>query len=236
METDIAANISRILERIREKASLSGRKSTDIRLMAVTKTVDDARIRDALQAGIKLIGENYVQETVRKKVSLEQQGSPLEWHMVGRLQTNKAKYAVKLFDMIHSVDSLELARELDKRSKAMGRVTKVLIEVNSGGERTKSGVPLSQAQDLIIVAAALENISIEGLMTMPPWFPDPEKARPYFAALRELKEKIEKADIPRVHMRELSMGMTDDYMVAVEEGATIVRIGRGIFGERVARK
>lgn len=236
METDIAANISRILERIREKASLSGRKSTDIRLMAVTKTVDDARIRDALQAGIKLIGENYVQETVRKKASLEQQGSPLEWHMVGRLQTNKAKYAVKLFDMIHSVDSLELARELDKRSKAMGRVTKVLIEVNSGGERTKSGVPLSQAQDLIIVAAALENISVEGLMTMPPWYPDPEKARPYFAALRELKEKIEKADIPRVHMRELSMGMTDDYLVAVEEGATIVRIGRGIFGERVARK
>jgi len=236
MESDIAANISRILEKIREKASLSGRKATDIRLMAVTKTVEEARVRDALQAGIKLIGENYVQETARKKVLLEQQGTPLEWHMIGRLQTNKAKYAVKLFDMIHSVDSVELAWELDKRSKAVGRVTKVLIEVNAGGERTKSGVPLSQAQDLIIAAAALENISIEGLMTIPPWFPDPEKARPYFAALRELKEKIEKADIPRVHMRELSMGMTDDYEVAVEEGATIVRIGRGIFGERVAKK
>ena len=236
MESDIAANISRIREKIREKASLSGRKATDIRLMAVTKTVEEARVRDALQAGIKLIGENYVQETARKKVLLEQRGSPLEWHMVGRLQTNKAKYAVKLFDMIHSVDSLELARELDKRSKAMECVTKVLIEANTGGERTKSGVPLSQAQDLIIAAAALENISIEGLMTIPPWFPDPEKARPYFAALRELKEKIEKADIPRVHMRELSMGMTDDYEVAVEEGATIIRIGRGIFGERVAKK
>jgi len=236
MESDIAANISRILEKIREKASLSGRKATDIRLMAVTKTVEEARVRDALQAGIKLIGENYVQETARKKVLLEQQGTPLEWHMIGRLQTNKAKYAVKLFDMIHSVDSVELAWELDKRSKAVGRVTKVLIEVNAGGERTKSGVPLSQAQDLIIAAAALENISIEGLMTIPPWFPDPEKARPYFAALRELKEKIEKADIPRVHMRELSMGMTDDYEVAVEEGATIVRIGRGIFGARVAKK
>ena len=236
MESDIAANISRILEKIREKASLSGRKATDIRLMAVTKPVEEARVRDALQAGIKLIGENYVQETARKKVLLEQQGTPLEWHMIGRLQTNKAKYAVKLFDMIHSVDSVELAWELDKRSKAVGRVTKVLIEVNAGGERTKSGVPLSQAQDLIIAAAALENISIEGLMTIPPWFPDPEKARPYFAALRELKEKIEKADIPRVHMRELSMGMTDDYEVAVEEGATIIRIGRGIFGERVAKK
>ena len=236
MESDIAANISRILEKIREKASLSGRKATDIRLMAVTKTVEEARVRDALQAGIKLIGENYVQETARKKVLLEQQGTPLEWHMIGRLQTNKAKYAVKLFDMIHSVDSVELARELDKRSKAIGSVTKVLIEANTGGERTKSGVPLSQAQDLIIAAAALENISIEGLMTIPPWFPDPEKARPYFAALRELKEKIEKADIPRVHMRELSMGMTDDYEVAIEEGATIVRIGRGIFGERVAKK
>ena len=236
MEPDIAANIYWILETIREKASLSGRKATDIRLMAVTKTVDDARVREALQAGIKLIGENYVQETARKKVSLEQQGTPLEWHMIGRLQTNKAKYAVKLFDMIHSVDSLELARELDKRSKAIGSVTKVLIEANTGGERTKSGVPLFKAQDLIIAAAALENISVEGLMTIPPWFPDPEKARPYFAALRELKEKIEKADIPRVHMRELSMGMTDDYEVAVEEGATIVRIGRGIFGERVAKK
>ena len=236
MESDIAANISRILETIREKASLSGRKATDIRLMAVTKTVEEARVRDALQAGIKLIGENYVQETARKKVLLEQQGTPLEWHMIGRLQTNKAKYAVKLFDMIHSVDSVELARELDKRSKSMGRVTKVLIEANAGGEKTKSGVPLSQAQDLIIAVAALENISIEGLMTIPPWFPNPEKARPYFAALRELKGKIEKADIPRVHMRELSMGMTDDYEVAVEEGATIVRIGRGIFGERVAKK
>ena len=236
MEPDIAANIYWILETIREKASLSGRKATDIRLMAVTKTVDEARVRDALQAGIKLIGENYVQETARKKVLLEQRGSPLEWHMVGRLQTNKAKYAVKLFDMIHSVDSLELARELDKRSKAMECVTKVLIEANTGGERTKSGVPFSRAQELIIAAAALENISIEGLMTIPPWFPDPEKARPYFAALRELKEKIEKADIPRVHMRELSMGMTDDYEVAIEEGATIVRIGRGIFGERVAKK
>ena len=236
MESDIAANISRILETIREKASLSGRKATDIRLMAVTKTVDVTRLRDAVQAGIKLIGENYVQETARKKVSLEQQGTPLEWHMEGRLQTNKAKYAVKLFDMIHSVDSVELAWELDKRSKAVGRVTKVLIEANTGGEKTKSGVPLSQAQDLIIAVAALENISIEGLMTIPPWFPNPEKARPYFAALRELKEKIEKADIPRVHMRELSMGMTGDYEVAVEEGATIVRIGRGIFGERVAKK
>src|SRR3990170_467398 len=161
MESDVAANISRILEKIREKASLSGRKATDIRLMAVTKTVDDARVREALQAGIKLIGENYVQETARKKVSLEQQGTPLEWHMIGRLQTNKAKYAVKLFDMIHSVDSVELAWELDKRSKAVGRVTKVLIEVNSGEERTKSGVPLSQAQDLIIAAAALKNISVE---------------------------------------------------------------------------
>jgi len=236
MEPDIAANVSRILETIREKASLSGRKATDIRLMAVTKTVDEARVRDSLQAGIMLIGENYVQETARKKVSLEQQGTPFEWHMIGRLQTNKAKYAVKLFDMIHSVDSLELARELDKRSKAVGSVTKILIEANTGGEKTKSGVPLSRAQDLIIAVAALENISIEGLMTIPPWFTDPEKARPYFAALRELKEKIEKADIPRVHMRELSMGMTDDYEVAVEEGATIVRIGRGIFGERVAKK
>jgi pyridoxal phosphate enzyme (YggS family) len=228
----IENNIARILENIRERTLISGRKATDVKLMAVTKTVDDERVREALQAGIKIIGENYVQETAKKKAGLEQQGAPLEWHMIGHLQTNKAKYAVKLFDMIHTLDSMELARELDKRSKAAGRVTKVLIEVNTGGEVAKSGIPLSQASDLIEAAATLVNISIEGLMTIPPWFPDPEKARPYFAALREMKERIEQTNMPRVHMKELSMGMTDDYLVAVEEGATIVRIGRGIFGER----
>jgi hypothetical protein len=232
MESSIWTNITRILENIKEKALISGRDATDVRLMAVTKTVTDDRIVEALNAGIILLGENYVQEAIRKKDKPELTQKPVEWHMIGHLQTNKAKYAVRLFDMIQSLDRLDLALELDKRSKAIGQTIKVLIEVNTSGEATKSGVPKAKAVDLIKAVAAMENLSIEGLMTMPPWFSDSEKARPYFIALRELKEEIENANIPRVRMKELSMGMTDDYQVAVEEGATIVRIGRGIFGER----
>lgn len=224
-----------MLENIREGALLSGRKATDVKLMAVTKTVSDDRIMEALNAGISLIGENYVQEATRKEDMLQKTYSRVRWHMIGRLQTNKAKYAVKLFDMIHSLDRMELALELDKRSKAAERKTKVLIEVNTSGEASKSGIPISKAMELVKVVSDMENLSIMGLMTMPPWLADPEKSRPYFAALRELKEKIASANIPSVRMEELSMGMTDDYMVAIEEGATIVRIGRGIFGERPVR-
>ncbi|MBM4314955.1 MAG: YggS family pyridoxal phosphate-dependent enzyme, partial [Deltaproteobacteria bacterium] len=159
-------------------------------------------------------------------------GKAGEWHLIGRLQTNKAKYAVRLFDMIHSVDRMELAAELDRRARAAGRVVPILIEVNVSGEESKSGVPLNSALDLIRLAAPLENLSIRGLMTMPPWFDEPEESRPYFRALRELRDRIAAEAIPRIEMHELSMGMTDDYVVAIEEGATIVRIGRGIFGER----
>jgi pyridoxal phosphate enzyme (YggS family) len=232
MELSVKANITRILNNIAKAALISGRNPSDVKLMAVTKTVGDDRIMEAVDAGISLIGENYVQEAARKKGLLEQTGKQAEWHMIGRLQTNKAKYAVNLFAMIHSLDRLELAVELNRRAKAAERIVKVLIEVNTGGELTKSGVPIAEAMDLTKAAATLENLSIEGLMTMPPWFSDPEKSRPYFAALRNLRDKIAEANIPRVVMRELSMGMTDDYGVAVEEGATIVRIGRGIFGER----
>ena len=235
MESPIRVNIARVLENIREGALLSGRKATDVKLMAVTKTVADDRIMEALNAGISLIGENYVQEAARKEDMLQKTYSRVRWHMIGRLQTNKAKYAVKLFDMIHSLDRMELALELDKRSKAAERKTKVLIEVNTSGEASKSGIPISKAMELVKVVSDMENLSIMGLMTMPPWLADPEKSRPYFAALRELKEKIAIANIPSVRMEELSMGMTDDYMVAIEEGATIVRIGRGIFGERPVR-
>jgi pyridoxal phosphate enzyme (YggS family) len=235
MESPIRINIARVLENIREGALLSGRKATDVKLMAVTKTVSDDRIMEALNAGISLIGENYVQEATRKEDMLQKTYSRVRWHMIGRLQTNKAKYAVKLFDMIHSLDRMELALELDKRSKAAERKTKVLIEVNTSGEASKSGIPISKAMELVKVVSDMENLSIMGLMTMPPWLADPEKSRPYFAALRELKEKIASANIPSVRMEELSMGMTDDYMVAIEEGATIVRIGRGIFGERPVR-
>ena len=225
----VAANIQTIRETIEAAARRSGRSPSAVRLMAVTKTVDDARIGEAIRAGVEIIGENYVQEARRK---IEAVGKSCEWHLIGHLQTNKAKYAVHLFDMIHSVDRMELATELDRRARAAGRVMPILIEVNAAGEETKSGVPLDAAPDLVRSAAALENLEIRGLMTMPPWFDDPEEARPHFRSLRELRDRIAAKAIARVEMRELSMGMTGDYAVAVEEGATIVRVGRGIFGER----
>lgn len=230
--SDVSENIKHVREVIAEAALKSGRDPSDVRLMAVTKTVDDERILEAIRAGVDIIGENYVQEGKRK---IEKLGKDVAWHLVGYLQSNKAKYVVKLFDMIHSVDRISLARELDRRSGNAGLVTKILIEVNLSGEETKSGVQKGEAVALIREAAVLDHLSIHGLMTMPPWFDDPEDARPYFAALRELRDRVKEEKIGNIRMDELSMGMTGDYRVAVEEGATIVRIGRGIFGERPAR-
>jgi pyridoxal phosphate enzyme (YggS family) len=157
----------------------------------------------------------------------------MEWHMIGHLQTRKAALAVRLFDMIHSLDRVELASEINKRAKAANRVMKVLIEVNTGDETTKGGVSPAKALEFAKTVAQMENLSLQGLMTIPPWSDDPEKARPFFRLLRELQETILAAGLPNVPMQELSMGMTDDYPMAIEEGATIVRIGRGIFGERL---
>jgi pyridoxal phosphate enzyme (YggS family) len=229
MELSIRDQIEIIRGNIAKAALTSGRRVADVRLMAVTKTVDDHRIQEAISAGVDILGENYVQEGKRK---IEQMGKSVEWHMIGHLQTNKAKYAVRLFDMIHSLDRMALAVELDKRSRLAGCVTRVLIEVNISGEETKRGVPLQEAIPLVREVSALENLSIQGLMTMPPWFDDPEEARPCFVALRGLRDRIIAERIAHVEMKELSMGMSQDYRVAVEEGATIVRIGRSIFGER----
>ncbi len=232
MEAGIRDRVEGIRKNIAAAALRSGRRPEDVRLMAVTKTVADHRIREAVEAGVDIIGENYVQEARRK---MEQAGRSVPWHLIGHLQSNKAKYAVRLFDMIHSLDRMSLAVELDKRSRMAGCVTPVLIEVNVGGEETKRGVPLEEAVPLVRAVSVLEHLSIQGLMTMPPWFDDPEEARPFFAALRGLRDRIIGEGIARVGMRELSMGMTQDYPVAVEEGATIVRIGRLIFGERPSR-
>ncbi len=232
MVAEISANIRQILENIAARAARAGRDASEIKLLAVTKKVDDNRILEALAAGITILGENYVQEALRKQALLEKWEKPVEWHMIGHLQTRKAALAVRFFDMIHSLDRMELAVELNKRAQATGRTIKVLIEVNSGGEATKSGVSPEQAPDLAKSAASLKNLSLQGLMTIPPPFDEPERARPYFARLRELKEEIAALRIPGVQMKELSMGMTADYLIAIDEGATIVRIGRGIFGER----
>ena len=229
MKSAVKANIERIRSVIAGAALRAGRKASDVRLMAVTKTVDDQRILEAIDAGVDIIGESYVQEAKRK---IEKMGTTIEWHMIGYLQSNKAKYAVKLFDMIHSVSKMDLAVELDRRAAAASLVMKILIEVNTSGEKTKSGVPYTEAVQLVKDISVLDNLSVQGLMTMAPWFDNPENARPYFVALRELRDTIIDENINRVEMRELSMGMSGDYEVAVEEGATIVRVGSSIFGER----
>ncbi|TFG93760.1 MAG: YggS family pyridoxal phosphate-dependent enzyme [Syntrophobacterales bacterium] len=226
----VGENIRKIREEIVEAALRSGREPSEVRLMAVTKTVDDDRILEAIEAGVDIMGENYIQEAKRK---IETMDVDVQWHMIGHLQSNKSKYAVRLFDMVHSVDRMGLAAELDKRSAAAGRVMDILVEVNVAGEESKSGVRADEAPALIREIACLDNLSIRGLMTMPPWFDNPEDTRPYFVALRELRDRIAAEEIPGVDLRELSMGMSGDYIVAVEEGATIVRVGTAIFGARV---
>lgn len=225
----VAENIRIVRERINNAALRVGRDPSAVKLMGVTKTVDDERIIEAINSGIDIVGENYVQEAKRK---IEKMGRAVPWHLIGHLQTNKAKYAVKLFDMVHSVDSVSLARELDRRAGMAGTRLDILIEVNVSGEESKSGVGPEGAADLASQIARFPCLSIKGLMTMAPWFDDPEKARPYFRKLREVSEKIAGAHLAGVEMRELSMGMSGDFEVAVEEGATIVRIGTRIFGER----
>ena len=230
METDISSNISLIRQRIEAACARSGRDPQSVRLMAVSKTVAPERIREALEAGITLLGENYVQEAREKIPAI---GHAAEWHMIGHLQTNKVKYVVHLFDWIHSVDRLELARELDKRAGQNNRRLNVLIEVNVSGEESKNGMEPDAALELVRQVSLLPNISVHGLMTMPPYSDNPENSRPYFQALRKLRDEISAAAIPNIRMDELSMGMTDDFEVAIEEGTTIIRVGRAIFGKRL---
>jgi pyridoxal phosphate enzyme (YggS family) len=229
MTTSIAENIAGIRRRLNGAAARAGRDPDSVRLMAVSKTVEPDRVRQAIDAGITLLGENYVQEAREKIPAI---GHDVEWHMIGHLQTNKAKYVVTLFDWIHSVDRLELAQELDKRAGQNGRTLNILIEVNLSGEASKSGAEPSQVLELVRQISTLPNLNVRGLMTMPPYSDQPETSRPYFQSLRGLRDEIRAAAIPNISMDELSMGMTDDFEVAVEEGATIIRVGRAIFGVR----
>ncbi len=229
METDIVSNVMGIRQRMAAAAERCGRNHEDINLMAVSKTVPPERVHEAIKAGITWFGENYVQEA-REKIPAV--GQNVSWHMIGHLQTNKVKYVVHLFDWIHSVDRIELAKELDKRAAQNQRTLKVLLEVNVSGEVSKIGVEPSRVPELVRQISLMPNLDVQGLMTMPPFFENPEDARPYFIALRELRDKIASENIPGIQMKELSMGMTGDFEVAIEEGATIIRVGRAIFGER----
>jgi pyridoxal phosphate enzyme (YggS family) len=230
----IAENIKVVRDRIKVAVKRSGRDPSEIKLVAVSKTVDIDRVKEAVIAGITILGENRVQEAKEKISNFKFQISNLkvEWHMVGHLQTNKAKTAIRLFDLIHSVDSLRLAEEIDRESRKAGKVQDVLVEVNLGGEETKHGVSKEGTISLLKELSKLKNISVKGLMTMPPFSEDPEKVRPYFRRLREIRDNINELRVTSYELRDLSMGMSNDFEVAIEEGATMVRIGTALFGER----
>ena len=227
---DIKERLTIIRNRIREAAETCGRDPHTVRLVAVSKTKPADSVLDAIEAGVTILGENYIQEA-RDKISTLA-SHPVSWHFIGHLQTNKAKYAVKLFDLIHSVDSMKLARQLDHEAKKGNKIQNILIQINVGKEATKSGVSSKDAVSLIEEISKLPNLSIRGLMTMPPFFDDPDRARPYFKELADLRHHIQSRNIPNVRMDELSMGMTGDFKVAIECGSTLVRIGTAIFGRR----
>ena len=226
----IAKQFKAIQERIQAAARACGRAPESVRLVAVSKTVDADRVRAAIEAGVTILGENYIQESREKFNTLYDQGAA--WHFIGHLQSNKAKYAVRIFDLIHSVDSLKLARALNKEAAKREKIQEILVQVNLSGEATKSGVSAEAVVPLIEQTAELTHLRIRGLMTMPPFFDDPDRARPFFEELAALQHHIGRQPTPNADMTELSMGMTGDFEVAIAAGATLVRIGTAIFGER----
>jgi PLP dependent protein len=229
----IAKNIAAIHERISAAARRVGRSPDDIALMAVTKTQPPEQIQEAFNAGQRLFGENRVQEFAGKAGALRDLQNA-EWHMIGHLQTNKAAKAVELFRAVDSVDSLKLAEKLNAAVLNADKHIAVLIEINVGGEGAKTGIaPDSrELEELLTAAPRLNELAIRGLMTVPPFTEDPEGARPYFRKLRELRDAIATRKLPAVAMHELSMGMSHDFEVAIEEGSTCVRVGTAIFGAR----
>lgn len=223
----IKNNLEIIREKIEKAAFKANRKPEEIKLVAVTKTATAEQIKEAINAGVKIIGENRVQDAKEKYQILT---ADIKWHLIGHLQTNKVKYAVEIFDCIHSVDSIKLAQEIDNRSKQFGKKMDVLIEVNVSGEETKYGIKPEEVESFLKEISEFSRIRVRGLMSIAPIAEDKEEVRPYFRKLRELSEEIKDKNIKNVKMDYLSMGMTEDFEVAIEEGANMVRIGRGIFG------
>ncbi|MBI2199187.1 MAG: YggS family pyridoxal phosphate-dependent enzyme [Candidatus Rokubacteria bacterium] len=221
---DIRRNVEGVQAAIERACRRCGRDPREVLLIAVSKTVDLARIRLAVEAGVPALGENRVQEAKEKVATL---GHPVPWHLIGSLQTNKAKEAARIFDCIQAVDRLELAHELDRRAQAAGRVVDGLLQVNLGEEPQKGGLPPAEVKAVLDQVAALQGLRIRGLMAIPPLVPAAEAARPYFRRLRELRDAV--------GLEHLSMGMSGDFEVAIDEGATMVRVGTAIFGPRAAR-
>jgi pyridoxal phosphate enzyme (YggS family) len=224
---DIAGNLARVRERIARAAQRAARPPEEIKLVAVSKVVEAERVQEAIAAGVSDIGENYVQEAAAKRAEV---GEGARWHLVGHLQQNKAGKAVTIFDMIQTVDSPRLAKAIGRHAEAAGRTMAVLLQVNTSGEESKFGAAPEQLEGLLEAVQGVSGLRAEGLMTIGRWDPDPERARPEFRLLAELARRLE--DRTGVAMRWLSMGMSHDFEVAIEEGASLVRIGTGIFGPR----
>ncbi|MDP3296273.1 MAG: YggS family pyridoxal phosphate-dependent enzyme [Thermodesulfovibrionia bacterium] len=240
-----AEAVKAVRKRINNAAVKAGRNPADIKLVAVTKNVELPQIIEAVKAGVTILGENRVQEAQKKVMSDELRVTrpipPLtkggmkggvEWHLIGSLQKNKAKYAVQLFDLIHTIDSIGLAEEVNKQAEKVGKIQRVLVQVKLSEEETKHGALEKDLLGLLEKIFSMGNLKLEGLMTMPPFFESPEKTIPYFKRLREIKDNINKLRVTSYELRDLSMGMSNDFEVAIEEGATMVRIGTAIFGER----
>ena len=228
MDINLSLNINDVLGDVRQAAARSGRDAAEIGIVAVTKTVPAENVREAVSAGLRILGENRVQELIAKYPLVE----GADWHLIGHLQRNKVKYITDKVSLIHSLDSAALAEEIDRRMNSMGRIMDVLVQVNIAEDPNKYGIKANQVIDFVEAAAQLQGIRIKGLMTIGPYVSDPEEIRPVFRELRTLAENVKKMDLPGVDMRHLSMGMSNDYIVAIEEGATLVRIGSAIFGTR----
>lgn len=229
MET-IETRYRAILEKITATALACGRDPGTIQLVGVSKKQTAETVRKGVQAGVKILGENYIQEAVAK---IENLGDiPAAWHFIGHLQSNKARIAVRHFDLIHTVDSVKLAGEIDRQARNINKIQKILLQINISEESTKSGADRDEALVLAREIARFPNVAVKGLMGMPPFFDDPENARPFFKALAGLRHDIAAETIPGISMEHLSMGMSGDFTAAIEEGATLVRIGTALFGER----
>ncbi|OGR50212.1 MAG: YggS family pyridoxal phosphate enzyme [Desulfobacula sp. RIFOXYB2_FULL_45_6] len=226
----IKKNLEKINGLIADAALSCGRKPEDILLIAVTKKKNIETVMEAIRSGAKHFGENYIQEAVDKIDIIGKEKAC--WHFIGHLQSNKAGIAVKYFEYIHTVDSFKLAKEIDRQAKAIHKIQKILLQVNISNEKTKSGTDAEMAMELIRQINGFENIALQGLMCIPPYFEDPEDARSFFRALLQIREGIMAHHFSNVAMNHLSMGMSNDFRVAIEEGATMVRIGTSIFGER----
>ena len=230
----ISENLKQVKQHIVEAAKRVGRDPLDIRLLAVTKEQNDVTVAEGVRAGMNLLGENKIQEARDKIESLGRNG--LGWHFIGRLQKNKVKFVFGLFDLIHSVDSLPLAEAIHKKGQKVGCCMSILLQVNISGEKSKLGIDPLELPKEIHKFAKLEGVKISGLMTIPPFDSNSENSRAYFTRLRELRDTCSNLNISRINLDELSMGMSNDYEVAIEEGATLVRVGTGLFGPRPSIK